>query len=74
MSEIQKQEDYRIITNADQYRLASEVNDRLEEGYILVGGPFIFTNRGSDPGGPSYTEKVFAQAIAKDCLKIVNDY
>jgi hypothetical protein len=73
MSEIQKQEDYRIVTEKDPYRLVTEVNEKLEEGYVLVGGPFIFTNRGSGPGG-SYTETVFAQAITKDCLKIVKDY
>lgn len=53
--------DYEIIVSEDKYTLAKEVNEKLKEGFVLVGGVSITLQNGND----TYPEYAFAQAIAK---------
>lgn len=53
--------EYELIISKDRYGLAREVNEKLMQGFVLVGGVSITIQNGQQ----TYPDYTFAQAIAK---------
>ena len=52
--------EYKVLQDLYLYRLVETVNKHLDEGFIVVGGPFIHT-----PQDYAY-QTVYAQAVVKN--------
>lgn len=62
--------DYKIIQYQDLIDLHEDINKRLLDGYILVGGICIhqiplFNDRPVHPSGSVFSQTWYAQAVAK---------